>query len=74
MNTQLKYMPILRVRQEEVKVLNTFNFGERIYPCIEIIKELDRAPSPPKPNAKKPAKPKAPKTFESVYLPLIKNI
>lgn len=74
MNAKLKYMPIFRGRQEEIKVLKTFNFGERIYPCLEIIKELDRAPSPPKPNAKKTAKPKTPKTFESVYLPLIKNI
>ena len=41
MGKLLKYMPVLRVRQEEVKVLKSFDFGNRIYPCLEIIKELD---------------------------------
>ena len=39
---KLKYMPVLRVRQEEVKVLKHFNFEDAIYPCIEIIKEVIR--------------------------------
>lgn len=41
MITNLKYMPVLRVRQEEVKVLKSFDFGNYIYPCLEIYKEKD---------------------------------
>jgi hypothetical protein len=43
MSTSLKYVPVFRARQEEIKVLKGTNFGPRIYPCIEIIKA-------PKPN------------------------
>lgn len=69
MNKQLKYMPIFRGRQEEIKVLKSFDFGDQIYPCLEIIKELDRMPNK---NSKK--SPKKEKTFEDVYLPLIESI
>jgi len=67
-------MPILRGLQEEVKVLKSFDFGQNIYPYIEIVKELDRLPPKPRKGAKKPAKPKPVKQFEQVYLPLIQNI
>lgn len=65
-------MPVLRVRQEEVKVLKSFDFGDRIYPCLEIIKELDREPR--KVSPKSSIKPKKQKTFENVYLPIIRSI
>lgn len=68
MNTQLKYMPIFRVRQEEIKVLSTFNFGDNIYPCIEIIKEVIRKDSENHSIQKKK------KLFEDDYFPLIRNI
>lgn len=60
MADNLKYMPVLRVRQEEVKVLKTFDFGGRIYPCLEIYKELERETSK--------------KSFEAFHIDLIKNI
>ena len=72
MSKLLKYMPVLRVRQEEIKVLKSFDFGKRIYPCLEIIKELDRESNNGK--TKNSTKPKVQKTFEDVYLPLINNI
>ena len=75
MGSPLKYMPIFRVRPQESKVLKSFDFGDRIYPCLEIIKELDRV------NTKKKKEyqislfgPKREKSFESVYIPLIKSI
>lgn len=75
MSTLLKYMPIFRGRLQELKVLKSFNFGDKIYPCLEIIKELDRV------NPKKEMDAqislfgqKNGKTFESVYIPLIKSI
>jgi hypothetical protein len=74
MSEDLKYMPILRVRQQELIVLKSFDFKQRIYPCLEIIKELDRLPPKPRKNSKTPAKPKKKKEFEEVYLPLIQKI
>lgn len=74
MSTDLKYMPIFRARQEENKVLKSFDFGYRIYPCIEIYKELLRKPSKPRANAKTPSKKRKVKTFEEDYLPLIEKI
>jgi len=74
MRNQLRYMPIFRVRQEESKVLKSFDFGNGVYPCLEIIKELDRLPPKFKNPLKKPSKPKKEKTFEDVYLPLIEDI
>ncbi len=74
MNEQLKYVPIFRGRQQELIVLKSFDFGENIYPCVEIIKELDRVAPKPRANAKRHAMPKKAKIFEDVYLPLIRNI
>lgn len=72
MSTQLKYMPIFRGRQQELLVLKSFDFGDRIYPCLEIIKELDRMPSEVSQKTKDSSKPK--KTFEDVYIPLTRSI
>lgn len=55
------YMPVMRVRQEETKTLRSFDFGDRIYPCLEILKEKDRD------NNKKV-------DFASYHLDLIKGI
>jgi hypothetical protein len=72
-NPVLKYVPILRVRQEEIKVLKSFDFGQRIYPCLEIIKENDRLlPKIEKDNKK--AKPAKDRSFEEAYTPLIQGI
>jgi hypothetical protein len=45
MPTNLKYVPVFRARQQEIIVLNSFDFGHNIYPLIEIIKEKDRSNS-----------------------------
>jgi hypothetical protein len=37
-----KYVPIFRVRQQEIIVLKSYDFGNKIYPLIEVIKEKDR--------------------------------
>jgi hypothetical protein len=66
MNTPI-YIPIFRLRQEEKKVLLSFDFGHHIYPYIEIIKEHERVPS-----AKKPVKPLPP--FSEVYLRILSRI
>lgn len=60
METSLVYMPVFRVRAEEVKLLKSFEFGNRIYPCLEIVKEKDRKDSK--------------KSFEQIHRPLIKSI
>lgn len=70
----LKYMPIFRVRQEEIKVLKSFDFQDRIYPCIEIIKAVDRVTPIYKKGSKTKIVSKKTKTFDQVYLPLIENI
>jgi Beta protein len=72
MNQQLKYVPIFRGLQEEFKILKTFDFGEHMYPCVEIIKEVDHKVRQPKEGSGKPKKPE--KTFEESYLPLIERI
>lgn len=74
MDTQLKYMPILRGRQQEMIVLKSFDFQERIYPCLEIIKELDRLPPRRKKKSGKVVKIVPTKKFEDVYIPLIQEI
>lgn len=38
----LKYVPVFRARQQEIIVLKEFDFGENIYPMLEVIKEKDR--------------------------------
>lgn len=72
MKTQLKYMPVFRSRLQEIGVLKSFDFGDRIYPCIEIIRELDRYNS--KPTKAKGIFKQNNKTFEDIYLPLISCI
>jgi hypothetical protein len=75
MSSLLRYIPIFRGRQEEIKVLKSFDFGEKIYPCVEIIKELDRLPPKPRTGSKKNTfKVAKRKLFEEVYLPLINSI
>lgn len=76
MSTPLTYVPVFRSLQEEMKVLRGFNFGQQIFPCLEIVKEVDRLN--PKPSLKKPKKDnlkaavvKPDKSFEEAYLPLI---
>jgi len=76
MSAQLTYVPVFRSLQEEMKVLRSFNFGQQIFPCIEIVKEVDRVN--PTPSLKKPKKDKLKqvvvkpdKLFEEAYLPLI---
>jgi hypothetical protein len=39
MKASFDYMPVLRVRTHELELLKGFDFGERICPCIEIVKE-----------------------------------
>jgi len=73
MNINLKYVPIFRGRQQEFYVLKSFDFGENIYPCLEIIKELDRMP-PKQKGMGSSIKRREDKTFEKVYLPLIREI
>lgn len=72
MTNQLKYMPVLRTRQQEMAVLQSFDFGQQIYPCIEIIKELDKKPVMVRKG--KPVISAKTKTFEEVYLPFIQKI
>lgn len=60
MDNRLIYMPIFRLRQQEQLVLQTFNFGDRIFPCIEIFKEQDRK------NNKK--------GFKEIHIQIIKSI
>jgi len=75
MDRKLVYVPVFRGLQEEIKVLKSFNFKDRVYPCIEIVKELDRLPqTSKKPKANSNGNEKTPKTFEDVYIPLIRNI
>lgn len=63
MDTNLKYMPTLRVRQQEIIVLRSFNFENRIYPLLEIVKEHDRS-----------RKEESQKSFEDIHIELIQNI
>lgn len=42
MATDLVYVPIFRSRQQENLVLKSFDFGNHIFPLIEIVKEHDR--------------------------------
>lgn len=74
MYKKLKYVPILRARQEETKVLKHFDFEDGIYPCIEIIKEVNRKFPERKNTKKKPGTPQKVKTFEESYFPIIRDI
>lgn len=46
MSQNLKYMPTFRARQQEIIVLKSFDFGNNMYPLMEIIKEKDRSNNP----------------------------
>lgn len=76
MSTNLTYVPVFRSLQEEMKVLRSFSFGQQIFPCLEIVKEVDRVnptpnPKKPKKDSLKPAIAKPDKSFEEAYFPLI---
>src|SRR6185437_11711727 len=45
MPINLKYVPVFRARQQEIIVLDSFDFGDNIYPLIEIVKAKDRSNS-----------------------------
>ncbi|MHB8258696.1 MAG: beta family protein [Bacteroidia bacterium] len=60
MPTNLKYVPVFRARQQEIIVLNSFDFGNDIFPLIEIVKAKDRSNS----NA----------TFVEIYTKIINGI
>lgn len=70
--SQLTYMPVFRLKQEEKKVFSTFLFGKRIYPLIEIIKERDRK----EPTMRKgvPLPPKRGKSFSTIHLSILSKI
>ena len=74
MNEILKYMPVFRGMVEEKKVLKSFDFGDSIYPCLEIIKELDQTKRENTKPQSLSTKKKPDKKFEDVYLPLIRDI
>lgn len=57
MPNNLLYMPTFRARQQEMIVLRSFEFGNRIFPLIEIVKEKDRSNNP--------------QTFQEIYNSLI---
>lgn len=71
MNRTLRYVPFFRSLQQELIVLKSFDFKNTIYPCLEIVKEVDRLPRKPKDKTKPPPKQKK---FEEVYLPIIRSI
>jgi len=48
------------------------DFGNEIYPYVEIFKEFERLP--PKPKSGKPKKVREPKHFDEIYLPTLKSI
>jgi len=56
-------MPTFRVRQQENIVLRSFDFQDRIYPLLEIIKEHDRS-----------RKSDVQRSFKDIHLDLITNI
>lgn len=71
MNTPT-YIPVFRLRQQEKIVLTSFDFGSEIYPYVEIFKHFEQKPRIIKATSK--TKPKAPKQFHEIYLPIIRQI
>ncbi len=61
--SELKYVPTFRSRQQENILLREYDFGNEIYPMIEIIKEFDRK----RPDDKQ-------QSFKEVYTDLINDI
>lgn len=76
MSTIVKYMPIFRLRTQEKQVLLSRHFGDNVFPLLEIIKRFEIKPREPKQEKKRKSngKRKEEKTFEQVYLPILKNI
>jgi len=72
METQLKYMPVFRSRQEEQKILTSHDFGDKIYPLLEIVKEIDRKQVTMRKGKK--VIPKTITTFESAYQKIIGKV
>ena len=71
---KLKYVPIFRGKSIEINVLENFDFGENIFPCLEIVKRYGK----PKTEEEKRQYSFFPNThdnsFENFYIKLIKNI
>ena len=63
MPTNLIYMPTFRVRQQETIVLRSFEFGDNMYPLVEIVKKHDRA-----------RKEEAQKSFNDIHNEIIADI
>ena len=42
MKASFVYMPVFRVRSHELDLLKSYDFGDRVCPYIEIVKEKDR--------------------------------
>jgi hypothetical protein len=63
MDNKLIYMPTFRVRQQETIVLKSFNFGQHMYPLLEIVKEFDRS-----------RKEESQSSFEEIHIKLITEI
>lgn len=71
---KLKYVPVFRGKSIELNVLKDFDFGENIYPCLEIIKRYGK----PKSEEEKRQYSFFPHTqgnsFQNFYIKLIKHI
>jgi len=63
MPTELIYMPTFRARQQENIVLKSFDFGNNMYPLVEIVKEHDRKRSE-----------ETQQTFQEIYLSLLEGV
>lgn len=60
---EFMYMPVFRLRTQEINVLTSFNFGDEMYPCLEVIREyLDVKDA----AVEKP--------FEDTYMPIINSV
>ena len=66
------YVPIFRLRQQEKGVLNTFDFGEDIFPYVEIFKAQPQ--KAPESRAGARTSPKPLKPFHQIYLPILEAI
>jgi hypothetical protein len=66
------YIPVFRLRQQEKKVLTSFDFGNDMYPYVEIFKHFEQQPRIPKPGSK--TRPKPAKRFNEIYLPTLRQI
>jgi len=75
MENKLKYIPIFRSKQQEINVLRTFEFNDQMFPCLEIIKEIDREPRQTNSNKQESLfGKKEEKTFSSCYTSIIESI